>query len=448
MKRKIFQGYTFMVLILIIVLVFILNSNIKNDVDSLVIVTFILNGSICIISLLKDKYNFSLNKTFWYFNLFFFFLAPLMQYLTNCVLWEFKLNDEDYLNSNLIILLWYIVYNISFYTIKVNKKSNSEVININNTGLHKLLLFTIIAFFIMIALIGFKNLFIKKYNNLDFGIEFLNTIITNFLRSIPVFFCAYSIYYYRKYKKNLCYLFISFVLLFIINFPISITRYWIGAIYIGIFLTLFKKYIKYKRFDYIMIFIFLIAFPFFQIFKWYSLSDVFSENISIDIFSNAYNNVDFDAHNMLARALRYVADADIVYGKNIFSTLLFFIPRAIWNDKAIPTGEMIASYQNQSFTNLSCPLVAEGYVNFGIIGVILYAIIFARIVKIIDQMYWQEKCEICFIDMYYPFLIGFFIFLLRGSFHPVVVYMITFYLFLIMWKISKNLFRSTKEEIK
>jgi hypothetical protein len=59
------------------------------------------------------------------------------------------------------------------------------------------------------------------------------------------------------------------------------------------------------------------------------------------------------------------------------------VPRKIWENKPISSGEFIGNYlrdtygNKYSFTNLSNPYVSEGYLNFGILGVIMFAIFLA-----------------------------------------------------------------------
>ena len=151
---------------------------------------------------------------------------------------------------------------------------------------------------------------------------------------------------------------ILLILLLCLNFPVSLSRYWIGSVYIGIGLIAFGKYLGTKTFDIGIIFVFAVIFPIFQLFKWYTLTDLITGTTTMNLIE-VYNNADFDAYSLFVRTFEYVGDFGITYGKQLFTTLLFFIPRVIWPTKSIPTGELVATAQNQFFTNLSAPLQAE-----------------------------------------------------------------------------------------
>ena len=214
------------------------------------------------------------------------------------------------------------------------------------------------ALAIAIVLIGFKSLFVRGENQINFDTGFINTIISDFIRTIPVYAITYAIYYYKKNRLNMFKIIILLILLLCLNFPVSLSRYWVGSVYIGIGLIAFGKYLGTKTFDIGIIFVFAVIFPIFQLFKWYTLTDLVTGTTTINLIE-VYNNADFDAYSLFVRTFEYVGDFGITYGKQLFTTLLFFIPRAIWPTKSIPTGELIATAQNQAFTNLSAPLQAE-----------------------------------------------------------------------------------------
>ena len=430
-----------------IIYIYIANINILNTMDKSVIISFILIGVIAIINVLSDKRTFSLNKTFWYFNLFFLFLAPLLQYISNYHMWGYDISDELHIKTNLWIIIWMLIYTFVNKVVKIEKRNKKEKreITINKKTLNIFFTISIVALIIGIALIGFSNLFLRSKNNVDLGADNISGIIIGLIRTIPVYATAYAIYYYQKNKTGILYVIILFIITFLLNYPVSITRYWIGAVYIGLIIILLRKKLKNKAFDIGMIVVFAIIFPIFQLFKWYDLNDLIKGNIEISNLINVYNNVDFDAYSMLARAFLYMQDFSITYGKQLFSSVFFFIPRSIWSTKAIPTGQLIAEAQGQQFTNLSCPLIAEGYINFGYIGIIIYAVLIGILIKYLDNLYWnREKYIITTIDFVYPFCIGLLIFLLRGAFHPVVVYTFSFFLFIIIWRLGSKIIENLK----
>lgn len=81
---------------------------------------------------------------------------------------------------------------------------------------------------------------------------------------------------------------------------------------------------------------------------------------------------DYDAQGQAANAHLYVNEFGTTAGRQALGAVLFFVPRAAWVDKPNDTGVLLAESRGYSFTNLSAPLWAEGYVNFGFPGVTVF----------------------------------------------------------------------------
>jgi len=81
-------------------------------------------------------------------------------------------------------------------------------------------------------------------------------------------------------------------------------------------------------------------------------------------------NPDFDAFQMGVNAQSYVASNGHTFGRQLIGAAFTFIPRQIWPDKPLPSGAIVgaaAGYQN---LNLSMPLPAELWIDFGLLGVV------------------------------------------------------------------------------
>jgi hypothetical protein len=78
------------------------------------------------------------------------------------------------------------------------------------------------------------------------------------------------------------------------------------------------------------------------------------------------------------------------WGHQLLGSLLFFVPSSLWSTKPLATGILLANYliNNYSmwFTNLSAPIVAEGYLDFGYLGVIAYAAGMAYFVRFLNAL--------------------------------------------------------------
>jgi len=141
--------------------------------------------------------------------------------------------------------------------------------------------------------------------------------------------------------------------------------------------------------------------------------------------SGAFESLHYDAFSNILATLEYVEINGITFGYQLLGVILFFIPRSIWASKPTSTGELIGEYlmntTPRDYSNLSNAIVSEGYINLGVFGVILLAIILAYfIVKFISWMisknYFKE-----FIAFYFALHL---LFLLRGDLTNGVSYFI------------------------
>ena len=80
---------------------------------------------------------------------------------------------------------------------------------------------------------------------------------------------------------------------------------------------------------------------------------------------------DFDGFQQTINTVSLVTDQGITWGHHLISGLFFFVPRAIWTDKAVPSAFPVAQDRGYLFQNLSEPLPAEAYLDLGWFGVVL-----------------------------------------------------------------------------
>ena len=441
-NKKKFVSTLILIFLILLYLYTCFNDVTFSNVDFGVFVTFIINGVLSLWFAMSEKQPFTLGKIFYYFNFFFMVVAPMFQFLTDFQLWGYTISNTTYLVSNLLIMFWVITYKFS-YVVYFNKKNKKNIINrrqirYNKDTLIILYAMTLICFIFIVSQVSISGLFTRGTNHVSFDFGAIITIVEGLCRSIPVYTLVYSYFYCKETKKSKLYLLFPLIFTILLNFPSSVARYWLGIVYIGIILVFFEKGIKNKRFDFFLICLFAILFPIFQLFKWYDINILTDFNLILSKFSSTYNNVDFDAYSMLARGFDYVSQNGHTNGHQILASLLFLIPRAIWPNKPVPSGQFIAEAQHQFFTNLSFPLIGEGYLDFGILGIFIFAIVFAKITSKLDYEYWNSSDTSNIIRYIYPFSFGIFIFLQRGSMQPVVVFTFAFYLFLIIFNLIFN----------
>ena len=154
-----------------------------------------------------------------------------------------------------------------------------------------------------------------------------------------------------------------------------------------------------------------------EIFRYmYSVENVDLIDLLAHSFRENYLSGHYDAYQNTVSAFNYVAEYGITWGKQLLGAALFFVPRAIWPNKPIGTGAMLMQELDQFyFTNVSASLMLEGYINFGIIGIILFGFIAGFVGHTLDHAYWKEKRKWALIRVIYPFTIFQFFFMLRGD---------------------------------
>ncbi|GAB3289807.1 hypothetical protein GCM10027450_06000 [Pseudidiomarina andamanensis] len=70
-----------------------------------------------------------------------------------------------------------------------------------------------------------------------------------------------------------------------------------------------------------------------------------------------------------------VANSIISYGEQFVLVFLFWVPRTYWEGKPLSTGIVIAEESGAFFTNISANIYAEGWINFGFLGAVFFAVI-------------------------------------------------------------------------
>ena len=79
-------------------------------------------------------------------------------------------------------------------------------------------------------------------------------------------------------------------------------------------------------------------------------------------------------------------EVPVQYGRQLLGVVLFFVPREIWPNKPVGSGAFMADHLNMNFTNLSANYFAEGYINFGGAGIVLFLIILVWSCAYLDRI--------------------------------------------------------------
>ncbi|MBD3831646.1 MAG: oligosaccharide repeat unit polymerase [Arcobacter sp.] len=250
-------------------------------------------------------------------------------------------------------------------------------------------------------------------------IEFL--VFNYFITPIPV--SVLLIYGYISYgqKKRYQKLFLIslFTLAFLFVAPTSVARFLAITLYLAILLRFTQMLEKRYVFQIGSIFGLMIVMPFLDKFRHF---DVKTFDFSIDFTFLSQGH--FDAYQNFVRLLSidYIS-----YGNQLLGALFFYIPRSMWADKPIGSGSFVASLGNLKFDNVSMPFIGEGYINFSILGSVIFMMLLGMVSGKLDKYYWSLRTYIdnhWFFNIYYLSL-GMSFFILRGDLMSSFAYTVT-----------------------
>ncbi len=155
------------------------------------------------------------------------------------------------------------------------------------------------------------------------------------------------------------------VVLFVCVNPISSARYVFGTVLLGAIAAL-GVYATVWRFRVVALSALtgiVVLFPLLDTFR-----RTLDTTVTLEGPLESMTSGDFDSFAQIMNTFEYVEANGIVWGNQLLGVLFFWVPRDIWPDKPAGSGGFIAEFKGYSFTNLSEPVWAEFYLNFGWVG--------------------------------------------------------------------------------
>jgi len=193
--------------------------------------------------------------------------------------------------------------------------------------------------------------------------------------------------------SRVCVLLLLLLLVMITVNPYTEKRNAIGPVYIALLMVLFQNWFASRtRRLLLLVSSMVLIFPAITIFTHNHTQTI--GNLSLSQFSDQiadhYFSINYDSWANIYTAVEIVKVHSMQWGHQLMGSLLFFVPSSLWSSKPLATGIFLADYliANYSmwFTNLSAPLIAEGYLDFGPGGVVLYAAALAWFVVILNRL--------------------------------------------------------------
>ena len=431
-KNRIIKNQLIVILFELFLLIFIAFKLFPNDLSlglsfwiNTILTFFIVQKNIN-----RPSLNISANSVS-IFVLLFFIIAPVIQ-VDDYVVGSKMVNNLPYnptlaiianFQISLFLLTFILIY---FFT----KKKVASRMSIKNSGtVLKLLIVASVIIFVFSIQYATGNLAFNGSNNDSImgGLVLRKSIFM-----IPV--AAFAMYFQKKGKVSLVVFLIILIILFLKN-PISERRNAIGPLYLALLFFMFKSFYhtNFRSFIYIFL-IFFILFPLSSIItnsylpaiqRIESISNFVAGGINSDYFKNYFNTLHYDAWSNICATIEFVEKKGFSFGKQFIGGILFFVPRFLWESKPIGTGHLIANdflipRHNLWLSNISCPIISEGYINFGFIGIIFITILLALFLKKIDSWLQNENPLYQIFGLYSSFWL---FYLMRGDFMSAWAYL-------------------------
>ncbi|EWH04886.1 hypothetical protein AT00_17135 [Pseudoalteromonas lipolytica SCSIO 04301] len=396
--------------------------------NTVYVITNLLIFSISVVFSLLSKYKYSINKTFWIFITIFMSFAPFFQYSMDVLPWGGSLADEYYVKANFVVLFFLIMYLLgslfSRFFSKTEMQFRTLGLPVSKSAISTrfitfAILVSIFSFIYTFQQLGFYGLLLRGGELVEFNEGVAHRFVTNIIRPIPSIFFLLIIYLNKDNKLDLInkmLMFILFILVLMISFPLSTPRFYAASIYLPIILFFLRDRIGNLFYPLLMYFSVFIILPFMGAFRRFNGETSLVELFKRDVMSGqAFFAGTFDSFSMLARAIEYVETHSVTYGNQLLGAMLFFIPREFWPDKPTGSGYFIAVQSNMSFTNVSFPFIAEGFINGSLIGVAIFGFFAGLVFNSLDRIYWSEKSNSILLGIFFLFLFPLIFFMLRGD---------------------------------
>lgn len=402
---------------------------------------FITNLLIIIISFFgmfnNQSQTYSLFKVSFIFIFIFFGIIPLLNEISGNIIYgqfisdgAFIKGDEfdiyDKIEANLIIL-----FSILFFILGGKVKINFFDRLLNYLPeIKKLNYFYYILFLFLCFLIFYKwnfDLNSLLYRGVGGNIE-RQAIYTSamdyqlygrVIRPMLVMLLVIFIYDYNKKKQYLSYnqklnslvVFIFLILLTVLlTFPSGLERSQVAIFYIPLLIIFTKIWEKPLMMQSTLLGGIFIVFPFLDKFRYFGGFEDFNFKIDYGFLKAGH----FDGYQNFVRVL----ELDLITsGRQLLGALLFFVPRSLWETKPIGSGTFLSEILNLEYYNIAMPFIGEGYINYGVVGSILFMFLFGILLGNLDRVAWKLKKsnDSHIFTFYYYFLFGWVFYILRGD---------------------------------
>jgi oligosaccharide repeat unit polymerase len=238
---------------------------------------------------------------------------------------------------------------------------------------------------------------------------------------------------------------IFFLLNVVVNNPIGSPRFWFGTIVFSLAFLLMRWHGSRTFTIWVvgLIALMVVVFPFADIFR--NVVAIKGDRIiGASISSELVSNGDYASFQQLISVLPFVENRQFSLGAQGAAALFVFVPRRFWTSKSVDTGELVAENMGYGFTNLEMPLWGEAYVDWGLLGVAVYFLVFGFGSAAIERAYTRRRTKSIVFAAIFAVLGAYQILVLRGTLVTATAYAYPLFGFLILpWITSKRAYGGT-----
>lgn len=200
----------------------------------------------------------------------------------------------------------------------------------------------------------------------------------------------------------------------VINSPFANPRYWVGTVVIALLLSLpvALRYPGKVAFVACILVGTAVIFPYGNVFR---SATAYQSAQSTNVLNAFQSSADYDASFMVEATVQYVAVHGFSAGEQLLGTATFWMPRQIWSSKPTDTGFLLGYFLGTGTPNVSAPIWAEGFIDFGWAGTIGYLLILGCGSALLDRRWGARVGPLDRGRIMLPLLAGYSIIVLRGS---------------------------------
>lgn len=170
--------------------------------------------------------------------------------------------------------------------------------------------------------------------------------------------------------------------------PVATARVWFGTVVLSplLYLALIRVRRAWQFAPVALVSAWLVVFPWVASFRDVStLPDVRSTG-STAVERELVASGNFDGFQQVLNTIKFTEQHGYCYGRQALGAMLFWVPRTAWPDKPLATGAIVGKAQWYDSLNLSAPLWAEAYMDFGLCGVFLVFCAYGLLVRTLDVL--------------------------------------------------------------